>query len=262
MIWVAPYAVADSEKALGAANVQGALTDMALQFWVPTTTGQAVLTDSSPQVTDVAVVRLRDWAHARGIRAVLCVFNGVGSWDWTLAKAGFADHQDEFIGSLTSEMERYQLDGIDVDLEGPGQYESDEPAYVAFVTKLAKAVHARHKRLTVDSFCYKWNAPNRGWWLDLFPAVDAVTAMGYAETGMSSKDWRSYTSMKQAAASFAQKLQIGVPSSVDQWQGNSALEQLTWIQKEGDLGVGIWDARLRAPSWNSPNLWAILNSIR
>lgn len=52
---------------------------------------------------------------------LLCVYNAVsGSWDWPLARAGFAENPNKFIDALMAEVERLELDGVDVDLEGNG----------------------------------------------------------------------------------------------------------------------------------------------
>lgn len=261
MIWVPPYAVAASQTALNTPGVADAVTHLALQFWVPTTDGLAALDAKEQEVTDKAVTDLRDWGHAHGIRVMLTVFNGEDKWDWPLAKTGFDTNQDKFVASLMDQVSKYGLDGVDIDLEGPGDFEPDKPAYVAFIQKLGQALHAQQKQLTLDSFCYKWNAPNQGWWPDLFPNVDAITSMGYQDTGLGAKDWAAYSAQEAAAGTFAGKLQIGVPSHRDTWQGNKAAEQLEWIRKDGHCGVGIWDAQLRATSWKTDSVWGVLERL-
>jgi hypothetical protein len=254
--------VSASEKQLQAAPfVAKGITHLALQFWVPTQTGQAVL-DSSDEASATAVASLRDWGHQNGIRVMLCVYNGAKDWDWPLAKAGFAANPDTFVDSLVSQVQQFDLDGVDIDLEGPAQYEGDKPAYVSFIQKLSGKLHRLHKQLTLDSFCYTWNAPNEGWWPDLFPMVDAITSMGYEEIGLGAKDWASYAAQQQTAGQYAAKLQIGVPGGRDKWLGNTSVEQLGWIRTSGQSGVGIWDARLRGSSWKTDAVWSILDGIR
>src|SRR5688500_10882696 len=115
--WVPPYAVADCKARLQSdVGMSRGLTHLALQFWLPTEAG-GVERVKHNQATDAAVIELRDWAHAHGIRAMLCVYNHRGSkWDWTLARAAFTDNKDAFVNSLVAEMHRLQLDGIDIDL--------------------------------------------------------------------------------------------------------------------------------------------------
>jgi len=126
--WVAPYAVAKTKAALESNDgAKANITHLGLQFWLPTTEGKAKLIEMD-EVTEAAIIELRDWGHANGIRVMLCVFNHNGKeWDWPLAKAGFAEHKAEFVKSLVSEMERFGLDGIDIDLEGNGCRLYDRP---------------------------------------------------------------------------------------------------------------------------------------
>lgn len=261
--WVAPYAVPKSGEALRAQPaIRAALTHLALQFWVPTRTG-GVERVKQKDVTDAAIADLRDWGHAGGVRVMLCLYNHVGGkWDWSIARSALADNGAALVANLVAEVERTGLDGVDIDLEGPGQFEADRPAFVAFMTELSKALHSRGKHLTVDSFTHKWNAPNAGWWAELMPLVDALTSMGYEEIGATAPDWRSYASQRQVGGSQAAKLQIGMPSGRDQWRGNTALEQVDWVRKDGTMGVAIWDAQFRANAWRTPEIWDSLGRIR
>jgi len=133
---------------------------------------------------------------------------------------------------------------------------------VSFMADLSKELHARGKHLTVDSFSYIWNAPNQSWWPDLFPLVDALASMGYEQSGLSATEWRAYAAQGKAAGTSVAKLQIGMPSHRDQWQGNTALEQVEWVGKNGTMGVAIWDAQLSAPAWRTPPVWQALRTIR
>lgn len=266
MTWVPPYGV-DKSRARLEADTDGvgpkdAVTDLALQFWIPTRTGGVEKTPRYGVVSDTVITGFRDWAHQHGIRVLLCVYNSVDNWDWTLAQAGFAEHPAEFSKALVAEMERLQLDGIDIDLEGSGDFDSSKESYLAFVRDLSPRVHALKKLLTVDSFAYKWNAPNQGWWADLFPLVDGVNSMGYERIGANADQWRAYAAQKAAAGTNAAKLLIGVPSSKPDWLGNTAAEHLDWIARDTDVGVAIWDARFTAPYWQTPEAWKTLKRIR
>ena len=263
--WVAPYAVAASQARLagtfGDVSAGDALTHLDLQFWVPTPDG-TVARVADRQVTDDAITGLRDWGHAHGVRVMLCVYNGAVKWDWPLAKGAFAEHRQEFVRALVAEMEHWELDGIDVDLEGPGSFDDDRPAFLAFMRELSGELRSRKKQLTVDSFAYKWNAPNQTWWAELFPLVDAVASMGYEETGATAPDWRSYADQKKAAGTYAARLQLGMPASRAAWRGNTNREQLQWVKQDGGVGVAIWDAQLRAPERRTPEGWTTLREIR
>ncbi|AIE86118.1 glycoside hydrolase family 18 protein [Fimbriimonas ginsengisoli] len=257
-LWVPPYAIDKSKAQLPA--VQDAITHLDLQFWVPTKTG-GVAKVGFDEVTDKVIAELRDWGHAHGIRVMLCVFNAEKDWDWPLAKAAFADHRSDLVKNLVAEMERRKLDGIDIDLEGPGSFDADKDAFISFMSDLSKALRQRKKHLTVDSFCYKWNAPNQTWWPDIFPLVDSIVTMGYEETGLGAEEWRSYAAQKTAAGTNAAKLQIGIPSDKETWKGNTALEQLQWIGNDATMGIGIWDAQLPAKVWRLPEVWQAVKAI-
>jgi hypothetical protein len=261
--WVAPYAVKKSKIQLDQIpGVRDALTHLALQFWVPTKSGGVELVKKQ-EATATAVAELRDWGHAGGVRVVLCVYNADGGkWDWPLARATFADHRDVFVKNLLAEVDRLGLDGVDVDLEGNGSFEADKTPFVAFVTSLSKQLHDRGKHLSVDTFSYEWNAPNQKWWPDLLPLVDGLTTMGYESIGATAGEWRGYAAQRDAAGKFAAKLQIGMPSSKDAWRGNTAIDHLAWVQKDGKTGVAIWDGQIRNDAWIKPEVWLTLKSIR
>jgi hypothetical protein len=137
-IWIPHYAVGKCREQLKSQPAVGeAITHLAMQFWVPTEAGGVELLKKR-EASDAVIAEMRDWAHARGVRAMLCVYNaGTGKWDWTLARAAFAEHRDEFVKNLLAELERHQLDGIDIDLEGNGDFDADRETFVAFIASLS-----------------------------------------------------------------------------------------------------------------------------
>ena len=153
------------------------------------------------------------------MRVLLCVFNGYkDGWNWELAKTALEQHRKQFITVLVSETVRLQLDGVDIDFEGKGTRDGDKKAFFEFIKELAFALKAKGKELTVDSFAYKWNAPNQGWWKMMLPHIDALHVMGYSETGSKSAGWRSYNFIKAAAGNYSPKVLIGVPSHIANWE--------------------------------------------
>jgi hypothetical protein len=272
MTWVAPYAISPSLARLKAlysgVGPRNSLTHLALQFWVPTQAG-GIARSARATITDQTIRTFVNWGHAYGIKVVLCVYNGDVAWDWPLAKQGFKVHREKFIAALIAEMQAQKLDGIDLDLEGPaGNFDADKPAYVAFVKELANRVHALHKTLTVDSFPWKWNAPNWNWWAALFPSVDAINSMGYDDLGRNpvpDEGWRRYSTQKsKAGVNYSAKLNIGIPSYKDSWQGDITLDQVKWFRTTaaGRVGIAIWDAQFPDASWKSAPVWANLRAIR
>lgn len=267
MTWVPPYAVVQCKARLTTSfdgvGMKDALTHLGLQFWKPTTNGGLAFAGRSNEVSDAVIGELRDWGHSNGVRVLLCVYNAVaGKWDWSLARAGFAENPDKFSNALLTEVQRLQLDGVDIDLEGNGLQEADKEAFVAFVRNLSKALYAQNRHLTVDTFSYKWNAPNQTWWKDLLPHVDALTTMGYQEIGADAPEWRSYAAQKAAAGDHAAKLMIGLPSGRGEWHGNGVTEQLEWLKADGQVGVSFWDAQVRSAAWQKPEVWKTLGEIR
>jgi len=266
MTWVPPYAVSRCQSRLtesfGGAGMKDALTHLGLQFWKPTMEGGLVVAGRTNEVNDVTIAELRDWGRTNGVRVLLCVYNHVQSWDWTLARAGFAEHRDKFIEALIAEMDRHDLDGVDVDLEGNGSFDADKEAFVAFIRALSARLHATGKHLTVDTFSYQWNAPNQSWWKDLLPHVDALTTMGYEQIGANAPEWRGYAFQKSAAGEHASKLMIGLPAGRNEWRGNGLMEHLQWLKNDGQVGVSFWDAQVRADAWQKAEVWNVLRDIR
>jgi hypothetical protein len=161
-----------------------------------------------------------------------------------------------------AEVDRLQLDGVDVDLEGNGSFEADKQAFVEFIQRLSRRLHAAGRHLTVDTFSYQWNAPNQTWWQDLLPHVDGLTTMGYEQLGANATEWRSYGAQKAAAGEHASKLMIGLPSGRDEWRGNDAAEHVQWLKTDGQVGVSFWDAQVKAVAWQKPAIWSALSEIR
>ena len=290
--WVPPYALEVSMLALESSPAVGAtLTHIGLQLWNPSADGLglvfAPIDATDKQVTGLDVVRFRDWARARNIQVLLTVYNNsqvLGRWDWALARGAFADHRAEFIQALVAEMGKYQLDGIDLDLEGEGDLDADRVAYAAFVRDLSKVLKSRGKRLTIDSFhspCA--NAPNMSWWGDWKGQVDAIHSMGYADLYEGSTDtfnppsnpacaggahlfkysWQLQYGLK--AGYRADQIVMGLPTWVDTWGkgglGADAVSHLREVQALGG-GVALWDLQLAAPGWISKDTWDAVRALR
>jgi hypothetical protein len=266
LTWVPPYAIekcrARLQEDFDGVGPKDGLTHLALQFWLPTSEGGLEKTPKYGAISDATIVELRDWAHAHGIRVMLCVYNSVNSWDWSLARSGFAEHPEEFVRAIVAETERLGLDGVDIDLEGNGQFDDARDAFVTFVRALSGKLHGLDKQLTVDSFAYQWNAPNQTWWKELFPLVDGITSMGYEQIGAQGKTWQAYAAQRAAAGPNAARLLLGMPGDKENWLGNSAAEHLDWIVRDDSVGVAIWDAQLSAPFWHTAAPWKALAKIR
>ena len=204
MTWVPPYAtnmcLDRLNESFGGVGMKSGITHLGLQFWRPSEKGKIKLVNDFKQIDDATIIQFRKWGEANNVRVLLCVYNGYhDGWNWELAKSAFDTHRKKFIKVLVTETVRLQLDGVDIDFEGKGDRESDKKVFLDFIKELSFALKAKGKELTVDSFAYKWNAPNQGWWKLLLPYVDALHVMGYSETGSKSTSWRSYDFLKAAA---------------------------------------------------------------
>lgn len=267
MTWVPPYATAKCKDRLDESfkgvGMKDGLTHLGLQFWRPTKKGQIELVDNFKPIDDSTINNFRKWGNAHHVRVLLCIYNVTQKgWNWNLAKNAFGHNQRQFIEVLVSETIRLQLDGVDLDFEGTGEGEKDKQAFLDFIKKLALALKAKGKELTINSFAYNWNAPNQGWWKMLLPYVDALHVMGYTQTGSKSSGWKSYDFIKSAAGKFSHKLLIGVPSHTNNWENGSVDEHLQWIANDSSVGLAIWDAQLKDPEWRTEKIWQMISSIR
>lgn len=267
MTWVPPYATEICrdrlDESFGEVGLKNGLTHMGLQFWRPTEEGRIGLVDDFKPIYDSTIINFRKWGQTHGIKVLLCIYNGTrDGWNWDLAKNAFETYRKQFIKTLVSETVRLNLDGVDIDFEGKGKLDGDTEAFVSFIKELSSALKAKGKELTVDSFAYKWNAPNQGWWKLLLPYVDALHVMGYSETGSKSTSWRSYDFLKAAAGKYSSKLLIGVPSHASNWEKASVQEHLEWIVTDPSVGLAIWDAQLKDSKWRTQEIWQTISRIR
>lgn len=292
MGWVPAYGVDASMAALSVDPAIGkGLTRIGLQFWNPSPDGRGVVLApvdrSGTPVSPDAIARVRDWAHARRIAVLLTVYNNSETtkvWDWPLARRAFVDQRGSFVNALVAEMEKYRLDGIDIDLEGDGFFDGDRVAFADFVGVLSKSVRARGKLLTIDSFhspCF--NAPNMSWWTDWRGRIDAIHSMGYADLYEASEDtftppgrpvcengahlfkysWQLAWGLK--AGYRADQIIMGLPTDVDHWGSKGhetdAVSHLREVQALG-AGIALWDLQLEAPGWRSRATWQAVRALR
>ena len=292
MGWVPAYGIDASIKALVATPAIGqSMTRLGLQFWNPSADGKSVafapVDATGRPVTAADVKQLQRWAHSHGVQALLTVYNNsqvVNRWDWQWARRAFAEHPDEFTASLVAAVDKWDLDGVDLDLEGEGDFSADRPAYAAFVHQLAAALKAKGKLLTIDSFHSPCdNAPNMRWWSDWVGDVATIHSMGYEDLYEGSKatftpegkpvceggaalfrySWQLDYGMK--AGYRRDQILMGMPTWVDTWGsggiGPGVVDHLREVRALGG-GVGLWDMQLAAPGWSRTATWDAVQSLR
>ncbi|MGM0460974.1 MAG: glycoside hydrolase family 18 protein [Fibrobacterota bacterium] len=268
--WVPPYGIDDSwssfESEWSGYGPPNGLTWLALQFWVPDGSGGLTYTSRYEGVGDSPVIQFRDKAREHGVKTMLCVYNGEWGWDWDLVAQSVSNtNRQDFINALITEMERLELDGIEVDLEGPNgnDYATQESNFITFVEELSDTLSSLGKDLTIATFASREydHIPDASHWSILLPLVDGLTSMGYEETGIYASGDLSYAGQKSMASAAPEKLMLGMPDHVGSWQNSSALEQVTWARDNG-VGVGLWDMQLRDAAWETAQIWEHLNTIR
>jgi hypothetical protein len=261
--WVAPYSVAASQTMLqrdfGGVGMKDGISYLALQFWITSGAGLSRDGNISSANFDPDVIWFRDWGHKYGINVELCVDNYVGGWSWPEAVRSFGTNRSAFVKSLVAEVNRLNLDGVDLDFEGTITLSTaDRDAYYAFAAELSDSMHAHGRHVTVASFSAQWNAPNWDMWPTLFSKVDGITSMGYDQSGLAT----DYAAQRQHASSAPEKFMIGMPGYSGSWLGNTVVQQIDWVVADGKVGVGIWDATLSAAAWQTADVWNRLKSIR
>ena len=292
MGWVPAYGIAASMKALSATPAIGqAMTRIGLQFWNPSVDGTglvfAPVDATGKPVTAANVQQLTRWARRNGVQPLLTVYNNsqvINRWDWALARRAFVDHPDEFTAALVAAVDKWELDGVDLDLEGEGDFSADRTAYAAFVHQLSAALKAKGKLLTVDSFHSPCdNAPNMRWWSDWVGDVATIHSMGYEDLYEGSKaaftpegrpvceggaalfrySWQLDYGMK--AGYRRDQIVMGMPTWVDTWgsggMGPGVVDHLREVRALG-AGIGLWDMQLTAPGWSRTATWDAVQALR
>ena len=277
MSWVPPYGIGASQSSvqadLGACDVSAGLTRIGLQFWTPNDDGTIKYADHESYVpTDTDVGWWRNWGQANDIDILLTVYNNNGSWNWPLARSAFDTNRTAFVNALVAEMERLNLDGIDIDLEGlDGEIiASDRAAFDLFIHDLSVELKSRGKILTVNSFHYIWNAPNHDWWADWVDEVDNIHSMGYADLYEGGTTWHKYSFQQNAgftAGYPGDTVLMGLPSWLGSWgtsSGRGTTAQAHVQEVHYDLpeptGIAIWDLHLTA--WQNSDLWCEIRNLK
>lgn len=290
MGWVPAYGMEEAMTAMQSQAAPGdALTRIGLQFWNPSPDGRSLVfapvNKQGQRVTQADVLRFRDWAHGHNIKVFLTVYNNSqvrNRWDWGLARRAFATRSASFVPALLAEMDKYELDGIDLDLEGEGALDADRAAYAKFVKQLALALKAKGKLLTIDSFhspCA--NAPNMSWWGDWLGQVDAIHSMGYEDLYEGSDALftpKGKATCEAGAALFkyswqlayarkvgyrAEQILMGMPTWLGAWgKGGLGADLISHVREVQALGAGIalWDLQLSAPEWRSNDAWMAIRT--
>ncbi len=274
--WVPNYAVESSKTALqakfGDVRVDETITHIALQYWNLKDTGGIEIMN----LNDEDVTWFRDYGRPKGIKSLLTLVNLDPGFNWNLTrKACYGPNATKTIRELLDEMDRLDLDGIDLDVEGEDQNggpftADDRKQWADFVNALGDSIHARGKVLHVSTYPTEgYGAPKPSWWGDWKGRVDLINPMGYDHTAKNGRGDASYSFNQKIAekAGYGQDQFVsGLPVWMDSWKGFSALEHVTWIADTmpKPSGLAIWAIHHieTEGTWQDPRIWTALKKIK
>jgi hypothetical protein len=288
MTWIAPYSAKGVKKVVEANPqfVKG-LSRVGLQFWNPSADGKSVVlapTDGGGEnfIKEEDIAYWADWGRKNKIGMFLTVYNNseiIRKWDWLIVQAVIKDeNRTSFINSMLRIVDRHNLAGIDVDLEGGSTFLGDKENFNKMIFALSDSLHARNKKLTVDTFhspCY--NAPNMTWWKDWKGKVDNIHTMGYGDLYEGNKtklgctgegNTFSYSFQQQYALDAgldSNVVLMGAPGWLNEWGkdglGERPQDHIQEIQALG-TGIAIWDLNLRRDNWVADETWDSLQVMK
>lgn len=184
-----------------------------------------------------------------------------------------------------AEVDAYQLDGVNLDLEGPGQSPTaDLPAFTELVKELSAQLKPQGKKVSVATFgspCF--HAPNTSWWRNWVGIVDFQHIMGYNETyeannttfdectadpTQNDKPVLKYSFMVEYGDEIGlsdESVSIGVIVGDRTWGGNTADYHLeTILDLQPVPSVCIWELGYisRSSLWKTSAIWEKLTKIK
>jgi GH18 family chitinase len=172
----------------------------------------AVAEQSAVMVSDAQLRALVVKAHAKGTKVIASLGGAVippcgGDWAVLLQPPTRA----ALVRNLAAMVERYDLDGLDIDLEGDLMMRIDEAGnYTPFVRALAEALHARSKLLTAATGSYEGGmVPDAS-----LPFFDLIGIMAYDAVGPTwGPPGGEHSPYAQAETDLALWIRRGVPAS-------------------------------------------------
>ena len=275
MTWVPSYSQATWKAALqantgGANNPRNTLTRIGGQFWQVQSNGTTVLGVPASDVTWTV-----NFAHANGIKFLICVHNYVNGWNWGVAASAFGPNRTALVNHLAGLVTQWGADGVDVDFEGNLAGDPNRAEFAAFIRELGTRLHSMGKELTVDIFPYIWNQPAITWIGDWVGYADGINSMGYdgLSGGGCGEVWQPYRYQQDtvlAAGYRCDQFDMGMPGWTGTWGcgglGTNTLAHVNELRSGSynrfPTSVAIWDAQFNGAGWLSPQVWDGLKAIR
>jgi hypothetical protein len=293
MTWVPVYGITGAKNILNNATysewIKNGVSHIGLQLWVPGDNG-AVSFVTDYQFTYLAPSISQDvqdivtWGNANNVKVMLCLYNvRTSDFDWTYAQQVINDYPQETSDNIVAIVNTYNLDGVDIDFEGIGDYSADKAAYASFLNILGTALHEDGKELSADMFstpCY--NAPNTSWESSIAPYVDFMNVMGYNDTYENNNTYFSYCPQTPSEANSypfrysyienfltttqavsSSKLNYGIPSWVDTWGGKCVQANILDIMNVSTSGgIAIWDLKISSGFWSNAATWDLIKMFK
>jgi GH18 family chitinase len=197
-------------------------THLMLAFVNPTPAGEVVAStglacspagpDSAIMVSDAQLRQLVTMAHRNGSKVIASLGGAVippcgGNWAQLLAPGS----RTKVAANLLAMVDRYDLDGLDVDLEGELMTAIDKAGnYTPFVKALAEDLHRRGKLLTAATGSYPGGmVPDAS-----LPYFDLIGVMSYDQVGPTWGDpGAEHSTYAQALTDLTLWIGKGVPAS-------------------------------------------------
>jgi GH18 family chitinase len=172
----------------------------------------AVAENSSVMVSDGQLRALVARSHQAGTKVIASLGGAViapcgGDW----AELLHPRTRPALVANLIAMVDRYDLDGLDVDLEGELMMRIDKNGnYTPFIRELASALHARSKLLTAATGSYPDGMlPDAS-----LPYFDLIGIMSYDQVGPTwGPPGGEHSTYAQAQADLALWIGKGVPAS-------------------------------------------------
>jgi uncharacterized repeat protein (TIGR02543 family) len=273
------------QQSYGGVSPKDVLTAVAVQFWLLSSNGTLQAASDPTNLRSIV-----SWAHNNSIKVLLTVYNANGNgdsgWDWDGGVKAAISNPNNFVSALMSEVSTYNLDGIDLDLEGYNVAQGDlRSPFSSFISSLSSQLKASSKILTVcttgDVPDSPDNVPNSDWWKDWVGKVDFVHTMLYAEGGganlegtdpnVAGDDQYYYSTQQQIGVSDgypASAISMGLPSFDSD---GSSSDAASWNQGWSthfdqclaiNASVCFWDMELLDANWKSGALWTKLKQFK
>lgn len=170
------------------------------------------LKDSNGALTDLSDPSIVTTLKSQGIQVMPLVSNDFDK-QMTTAFLANSNAQQQFISSLVNKLDTLGVYGVNIDFEEVAG--TDRAGYIAFVTALTKAAHAKGLKVSIDlpRGDVSWDHLTAYDHAALAQVVDSIIIMAYDEHWSGSSSAGSVASLPWVEKGVQQFLAYGVPRS-------------------------------------------------